>query len=458
MEHVPPRRGLAPYALLLLLSVLAACPSSGGPEAPDAAVPLERGDYCYADAGCKSGICLQFPDTGAGTCSIACTTDTDCAPEDTQTVCGIGPAGEQACVPICGGAYGSYACVGGLSTACTQVPDDTHCIVCGCPENLRCEPGAGCMPKSEVGGNCLKDEDCRTGNCSTFAGVCRVPVGQPCDESNCDRCLTAPNGWSFCSRECDSQNDCNGGQCIGHGSNGFFTCRPSCSSFADPTCPGSNNCEFPSGGNELFCDCESGGDCPIVAPMRTLGQNCNLDSECASGSCVARLECGGPFGDECVDRGLCSQSCDSDADCGGGACVAVPCVDGQAGECGFMCLPRCGGELYCDAYQTCTALAGVSGSNQLVCDVRIGDGLRCADNASCQSGNCVNRMCAPTGGLGNGEVCGQNGDCRSHSCISGHCRGGGLLGDACSIPADCAAGTCCPAPSGSGAGTCASSC
>jgi hypothetical protein len=443
------RRALPTASILLTLMLLGAC--DGGRATPPDRLG-GRFEYCERNAECQSGYCLLS--AIGGRCSLPCTSTSECDPATTGTQCGLGPDGTMACVPACGAPDSGYACVDGVSVACERVDDDRQCLACGCDPSLRCEPGVGCLAKSEVGGNCRQDSDCRTGNCSTFAGVCRVPVGQACTANDCDRCLTAAGGWSYCSRECDDVEQCNGDQCLGSPETGFFTCRPGCTSFGDASCPGT--CQYPSDGGELFCACDY-QTCPTVEPPRQVGQPCYSDSHCATGACYAHRECGGPFKDECIDRGVCTQACESDASCGAGnTCVAVPCVEGQTTECGKLCLPTCSDAEPCDAYTFCVARPAAGGATAMVCDARQPEGASCWSGLDCQSGKCIDRRCAPAGGQANGAACGGPADCLSQSCVSGTCRGTALLGDSCTIPPDCAAGTCCT--SGPQAGTCRTSC
>jgi hypothetical protein len=378
------------------------------------------GEFCVMDSECQSGECW-------GQCTKECTTNADCGAE---LLCATRADGTQRCGASCVD-WPGFGCRDGSPVAC-ELLDATFCEDCGCADaTLRCEPGVGCVPRSDVGGPCRVDSDCTTEHCSDWAQVCRVPVGQPCSAADCDRCMTHESGWSFCSRECRRSSDCNGLPCIGYPADDYYWCRPSCRTLSDPSCPG--RCDRADGIN--YCDCPS---CPVVVPQRALLDPCQGDSTCASGECLGATRCGEYV---CWTTGYCSMGCLSDSSCGPtGRCVSVPCAPGQTEGCGWKCLPECTEPS--SGCETCSDFDGPGGTAS-VCDPRFGDGSRCSGNASCRSGRCVRNTCTPAGGLTNGGSCSGPEDCASGSCISGVCRGDGLIGDACTMPADCAVGTCC---------------
>lgn len=363
-------------------------------------------------------MCLRVDaEWGTEVCTASCSVDADCSAD---TTCGVGPTGERACVPdACraSGRYYDYVCRDGESVACEQVRAGEHCESCGCRDpSLRCSPD-GCVPLSDVGGECSRDSDCLTNNCSSIEFVCRVPVGSTCDSSNCDRCLVHESGWRFCSRSCDHERECNGSRCIGNSTEGY-TCRAGCDG-----CP--SRCR-PISGEAPYCDCF---DCEIeYSTSRDLYSLCGADSTCASGACVG--------------RGMCTRTCVADADCGElGVCAMVPCAPGQATACGSVCLQACDALTSCRA-GSCLELAGISGMVS-ACDPRLADGARCIAARDCRSGRCIDTICRPADGLENGSGCARSDDCRSGNCLGGTCRGTSLIGQSCEDRFDCAAGTCC---------------
>ena len=217
---------------------------------------------CTVDSDCQSGLCLNIaPPTSmyaSNSCSQPCS---GTCPSGGG--CGTAPDGSKKCLPSCNGdEMGEYVCTGGIEVPC-QLADPSRCDVCGCPSALRCIVGQGCAPKSDVGGPCTADSDCKTDNCSMISAVCRVPVGQPCTQEDCDLCMSNGAGYSFCSRDCQSDQDCNGNLCLGYPLQGF-SCGPKCSS----SCPG--QCMYTSDGSEQYCDCAS---CTTAASTRSLGES-----------------------------------------------------------------------------------------------------------------------------------------------------------------------------------------
>jgi len=422
-----------PLVVLVATIALTSCSSDGNKP-------------CSAGYDCASGYC----NPGTLRCGSTCRTSADCT------------GGEDClgavCVAACPSTIEGYVCDGASHVSCS-VADDSFCGVCGCPASgTRCESGVGCVPLSQVGQACDSDDECLSDNCSLYNGVCRVAVGAACTSANCDQCITATNGFAYCSRECSYDGDCGAGQCLGDSTIGYFTCRPPCSTFADPSCPGT--CKYPSGGGstKLFCDCPS---CTISGSPRILGAQCDWDSDCASGDCLARHL---SFSFYNISSGFCTHTCSSDAQCGAGThCVDVPCAPGDSSaRCGALCLRDCSTSYDCpSSYKngggTCRSLTrhGASGS-ATVCDARTADGQFCGWGSDCMSGKCVGTTCVAAGGSPNGAACVVHANCASGNCLSQVCRGGNITGDRCTNTNDCYGGTCCS--SGVNANTCAQTC
>jgi len=345
------------------------------------------------------------------------------------------PSGEY-CLPSCeGGATWNlgFACEDGQAVPCAEA-SDSSCSVCGCPSNLRCVPEEGCVELLEVGEACAADADCKSANCGDDTKLCRVPLGQPCDETNCDLCFRSED-WSYCSVRCSTDSECPGSLCLFHSlaSTSFGQwCFPPC----QDACSG--ECVQDDFGANQACDCST----------------CGFTMHWPAGTeCVHFIQCDG---NECY-RGpggsMCSGSCDSDADCDDGFACVDTCTPTSA-DCDDLCLPVCDGE--CER-GTCAELPSPDGGNVSVCDVLATVGDPCRSDADCRSGFCGGGYCvASANSLPNGAACDSNGDCASGACVNEVCNGGGLIGDACASDADCGVGTCCP--SGDAANTCALDC
>jgi hypothetical protein len=369
----------------------------------------------------------------------ACKSNDDCHSEFRGT-CGVTELGKR-CLEACTGFRPqNFTCVDDVPTACS-LAGEGHCEDCGCPSSLRCSAGQ-CSEKAAVGERCDWDRDCKSDNCSNFAGVCRQPIGSSCTTANCDICITS-TGSSYCSRECSTPSQCGGGKCVG--SAGSYYCHIPCSQLGDPGCPG--DCRYTSGfGSDsvLYCDCTS-PECSVAEALHPLGESCTDDYICESGNCDRAATGTDPF-DGPSYRGICSKPCAASSDCGDGfSCAAAGTPH---------CLPRC--ETSCDTGGECLALPTVEGDTANVCWVKHAAGGFCRDASDCQANNCINSLCASAGPQANGSKCAANSDCVSNACQSGICRGQALQGDPCTIPADCSVGTCCT--TGAQANTCALGC
>lgn len=418
---------IALFAVLLSASACGREPRLRGP-----------GVTCHDSTTCQTGLC------SGGRCTTECVSDAACGPE--LRLCGP----EGVCTNPCSrersaSLDGRRACVDSVEVACSFL-DDRHCDVCEdkCPTQ-RCIPEVGCAPLSDVDGPCLRDDDCRTGNCSLFAGVCRVPFGSSCVETNCDICISDDAGWSSCSRECYSTADtpdCPNRLCLGSTSTNFFYCRPTC----DGACP--ESCARSSDLSLDYCDAAPGSAWTLTAPLRPLLAPCHRDSECEVGECVDAPSCV-PQSRDCRGRhGFCSVACASAADCGtGGQCVELACPPGSTENCGPRCLPACDPTDFepCPglADAECRTLPTVAGGTTPVCDPRNGLDERCSADHDCASGVCNSTSgCGEPGGNANGSSCASNPDCASGNCQSGFCRGTALRGDPCETSWDCGVGTC----------------
>jgi hypothetical protein len=401
---------------------------------------------CRENSDCQSGICVHhYPKSSSAYdeltyCSKRC--DGGCP---SALTCGTVADGSQACVEPCSspdeGIKGSYGCRDNVPIAC-DAADPTYCTDCGCPDATeRCEPGVGCQPKRQVGEVCRDNSDCKSDNCSTYLGVCRVPVFSQCDANNCDRCVTdTVNGSIYCTRSCNGDTDCNGGYCLGYGYDGSYVCQRPCSACTSDTCNQTNS------GSTRFCDCPS---CVEKSAPRPLGTRCENSGQCSSGVCYATYyldkdSLGHP--QVIPERTLCTKSCYADLDCGesGLVCALLPCHGDDGSMCGALCLHPCDADGSCSSVGgRCRSLPKPTGETATVCDFRDEVGAHCECNEECLSGRCTNAQCVGTLGAANGTSCKQISDCQSASCVNGTCKGTSLVGDPCTVSADCAVGTCC---------------
>lgn len=394
----------------------------------------KAGDRCTEDSTCQSGWCRE------GSCRQGCSVDADCTAIQGQSRCGSGGYCLNECTLDRNRLGPTSACVGGIETSCGAL-DSTYCDVCDglCPAQ-RCIAEVGCAPLSDVGEPCERSSDCRTNNCSAFAGVCRVPLETACDGTNCDLCLSDSNGWSYCSRECGDDARCPGDRCLGSLDENFFWCRPACGTGCQGFCSSSTE------GTE-FCD-EGLDTWTTTRPQSAELQPCHASSQCSEGTCFGALTCD-YYASWCTGyRGLCSGTCASDADCGdSGRCIDIPCAGGATTNCGSLCLPTCmqGRTDACPAFSgaTCRELTTVGGGTATVCDPRQSDGSSCDFGTQCVSGTCSSdQHCIAAGGLSNGSACATSGDCASGNCQSSVCHGTALRGDPCTTSYDCSVGTC----------------
>lgn len=414
------RRADAASAVVAIVFLLSACNSSsndgdddrsGNPIGFDTG-PVGAGEQCGTRT-CETGlIChAQF-----GYCTRACDSESDCG----EVSCGIDPNGASMCLPKCGlnpYALPEYVCLEGKPVGCEDAGSEIDCAKCTCGNQL-CSPGVGCIPAKEVGEPCERNDECASENCSTFAGVCRIAVGDFCDVTNCDLCRRNAD-WSTCSRPCEVDRDCGSGICV------ISETIEDCSCSSNSDCAKCRRDEMPHGYcyercGERTCpgvcaDSESGQyckclDCSNETPEREIGQTCETDQQCASKACLGG---GVRYPDQ-----VCVQTCATTAECAADArCVA-----------GY-CLPTCAESADC-AFGGC-ATVELEGGAANVCDPRAPNGNSCHRNHGCRSDNCSSGC--------------QNAYCQ------GECRGTAAVGEACAVDTDCDRDFCC-------AGICRSAC
>jgi hypothetical protein len=393
---------------------------------------------CSRDESCAElvGATAPYSDMRTSVCTKPCASNGDCVGSE-EIVCGVLADGSRGCLPSCV-RDSDVPCLDGVPTACAAA-GPTACEKCGCAPGERCEVGVGCEPLRAIGEACEVDLDCKTANCSAYSKVCRVPVGQNCDASNCDICLSSSSGWSYCSRPCQRDDECStAGRCVGYADTNNFSCRPNCKSISDSSCPGT--CKYTSNTAALYCDCPN---CNVSSPKRPYGAGCSSSSSCESGNCISR---GWTINLQYNVAGFCSQSCKGDADCSANSgCVEFACESSSADSqlCGMHCAPRCEESNDCADGSTCHSMKTVSGAESSLCDPRFLEGRPCQSNFDCISLRCgSDSMCMAASGKLNGAGCLTSSECASANCVGGKCRGLYLIGDACASTYDCSVGCC----------------
>ncbi|MSP60455.1 MAG: hypothetical protein EXR72_08945 [Myxococcales bacterium] len=168
-------------------------------------------------------------------------------------------------------------------------------------------------------------------------------------------------------------------------------------------------------GNELDVDC--GGSCSLCGQRST----CDVDADCASGTCTTEHRCGASRRSGICKAGGCEGApCRLDYDCqealvcSYGLCRPSSCRDGSRSstetdvDCGGPRCPACGEARFCSYDSDCAP--------GLACAPKIGVCVPCRDcGGSC--GLCMN-----------GSTCGSDADCSSYACSGGRCeRERGLL-------------------------------
>ena len=444
-RNCPSSLHLGSYVLMVFFA--ASCSSSPSGQT---AIKGALSDSCKVDSDCASGVCVAFTQTDGyiyGYCSTSC--DAGC---DAKMTCGTAPDGSQKCMYSCNapdqGISGDFACRNNVPIACAVVPDQTYCSDCGCPSELRCEPGVGCQERRELGGVCKVDSDCKSNNCSSYLGVCRVPVGTACTVDNCDLCETDPaNNSTRCTTECSDDSECNGGYCLGNG-NTYYCERP-CSA-----CSNSYECSYTSDYSIHFCDCTS---CTTASAPRPLGIGCEADGQCVSNQCY-EIDGSNGYGLYTLNS-WCTIACTSDADCAsaGLVCAAMPCNSGvgysDPKQCGKICMRPCAADGTCEQGRgACRALPSPAGGTVNICDVRADNDAYCLANENCLSGRCTSNRCIPLAGAANGSSCKSPSDCASGNCQNSVCLGTSQIGDHCTTSSDCSVGCC------STSSVCATSC
>jgi MYXO-CTERM domain-containing protein len=486
--------------------------------------PLALGTACTAGTAgqCLSGRCVD-----GVCCDTACTAQCQACAES-------GSSGT--CSSVSGTPRGSRsACSNGflcVSGACaTTCSGDAQC------QSTRYCSGGSCLAKRAQGESCTAVNQCQSGLFCTDGVCCNAQCSGQCERcnapSNVGTCV-ATSGTPVSPRSACGGNGagttcgstCNGSNrtaCVFPGSQ--TSCRAASCTAGSQTlaanCDGAGNCPttvqdcgaYTCDAGGVACrttcssnsHCESGHYCDggTCAPLRENGQDCSVDGQCDSASCVDGVCCGSascPAGSTCAEanhRGECRRSvgtdCSAGSQCGtdlcvDGVCCTSECI-GQCERCNASgnrgtCVPTsgapvgtrapCGG----DGVGTVCG-ARCDGENRTSCEFP-GASVTCREGNTCQNGTAVlPATCGVDGVCADSTV-----DCGEYACNAGatacnttctsddHCRDGNYcddgactrrpgLGAPCPTGDECLAGltcidaVCCGAESCPEGSTCA---
>jgi hypothetical protein len=490
----------------------------------DGSCSLARGQLCAGDGDCGLAACAPSIAGENICCTVACAGGLSCSSDGSRCVecegssircdgnvelrCNDEVLARQSCENGCtpevgcndqapvGFTCSSAECQAGASCQ-ADVTGVRRCCSrdCGAEGKVCAENGSCVCPEGVSQGtdsNCLLQlgEPCGTGTAQCEAGLACVD-GVCCSETcggACESC-NVPGNVGRCTFNAQDTNLCTvGEQCVNRGQ-----CRlrigQACAA-TDTRCV-SNNCEqqLGSGGSTVCCgetcaaprpfcsrdgnrcvECESNADCRngcqngVCAPLRPLGELCDVSSQCASNICT-RID--GTNTSRCCGQCQGGQVCNST-----GGCQCPPNQVLVNGQCRKVAGQTCQSAVEC---QTANCEASVDGANRCCAadcgdpnirrcaqngasciDQRGGIGASCDVGSDCQSGNCVDGLCCD-GPCGN--VCercnapGQAGRCSAETpgaaCNGGlACFGRNLclpdVGQPCSITTGCGDGVCIP--------------
>jgi hypothetical protein len=142
-----------------------------------------------------------------------------------------------------------YFCENGAWYSCAQVAVDSECYHCGCSQaGDICQYDLDtheffCAPPLAPGESCDQywGEYCASEICTEIQGAwkCSVPLGSPCDETNCNDCFGFGD-TTFCTAGCGDIYCPSGWGCVDR-TDGGVECWPKCSDSS--TCPNGTQCE-----------------------------------------------------------------------------------------------------------------------------------------------------------------------------------------------------------------------
>lgn len=255
---------------------------------------------CTSNADCNGGACLAYPPGNQGFCGAPCSSAADC------------PGSEYRCFPVGFSGNQCVRVVGGQATCQGATPTPTGCTTdSDCQATERCASGQ-CELRptggSELGAPCSDNAECNSGLCAT------TPMGQVCSQTcNGFDTMSCPAGF-YCDGE--ANGTCGEGSCF-PGSPGASPLGASCSTDTDcatlmcdrgtcasPCIPGgATSCE-----EGYTCQVGTIADCGACKMARDLGDDCQVNDDCASALCVVRDG----------DDQFCSELCSEDDPCPSG--------------------------------------------------------------------------------------------------------------------------------------------
>jgi len=345
-------------------------------------------------------------------------------------------------------------------------------------------PGRACNVDAECGALrcdpirrqciCLSDADCPNQFCSNYTGQCvdSVPgctaddqcsAGQFCNPETracqalrgfCETCNSDPEcgpgnhcrvdtnlGESFCSKSCQSQDDCPQGTACTAVGQGDSQCWPTsnrdCTSFRgcipDLLTSCNQNSDCADANNDQVCDTGS-GQCRARVPVCPLGTVCDPNNLVCVNSCSVDRDCTGNLA--CVNH-ICQSlsTCESDSDCPADKVCDVP-----AGASEGSCVPFCSNDTACGVGRVCQPVIEPDGTTRQACLPGCVSNTGCAPDQICEDpisgqpfvpsgtalGQCSSTLggaqaCQSTDACGSCEICGTNNTCSSAS-SAGYCH------------------------------------
>jgi hypothetical protein len=408
----------------------------------------------------------------------------------------------------CGGSCAAKCAVGlacgvGADCASTICNVTTHlCVASQCDDGIKngteadVDCGGVCVTKCEVGLACGVGFDCASSFCNGTTHLC---VASQCDDgikngteadvdcggvcaTKCEVGLACGVGFDCASSFCNGTTHlCVASQCedgVKNGTEADVDCGGSCAA----KCAVNSGCGLDADCASIVCNitthlcvatrCEDGAqdqdetdvDCGgSCATKCAVGSGCALDLDCTSAICngttflcvasqcedgmqgqdETAVDCGGSCATQCAV----GSGCALDLDCASAfcnvtthLCVATQCEDGvQDGaegdvDCGGSCATTCAVGSGCFLATDCTS-AICNGMTNLCVATLCEDGMQDQDETAVDCGGVCVACSTCQDGLRNGAE--TDIDC------GGGC--GACVGEACTLPTDCASGLC---PSG----------
>lgn len=409
-----------------------------------------------APVSCKSWRCRD------GKCLDKCTSDTDCSLGnscDANHSCGKKGAGQNCggdgecdtglvcssegvcCNTKCDGACTSCKLSNAMGT-CSPVPADTKDPRNKCAD----QGGCGTNGKCGAGGTCAyypKGKECEAQRCDSATetqinaktcdgmGMCVTGGTKQCFPGRCSGALACATGCTD-SKECQSPNLCNNGNC-GQRPNGG-----DCSSDANCT---SGHCV-----EGVCCNTQCNSTCVSCLASKTGGSsgtcaNITAGTVAPTGQCAANGTCGN--NGKCNGSGACAVA-SSGTNCGAASCVtgnyfqpsascdgAGFCKTPNSSSCGNYactssgCANPCANDSNCvNGYYCANGICTAKKANGLGCSAAASN--QCASGICSSDAFCCDRQCSDacescsTGACTN--VCINHNNLNVVSSLSGYCR------------------------------------